>query len=146
MKNRFLFLLTLVFGLPLLAQTGNTGALNGHVTDPSGALVPDAKIRVISLATNEAREVRSSADGGFSVPLLSPGAYRVEVSKSGFTVTVVNGVNVSVTETADVTIRLQLGSETNIVEVQSSAEVVQTDSSALGRVVNERTVQNLPLV
>jgi len=146
MKSRFLLLLAMAFGLPLAAQTGNTGALTGHVTDPSGAFVPDAKVRVISLATNEAREVRSSADGAFSVPLLSPGTYRVEVSKSGFTVTVVTGVNVSVTETADVPIRLQLGTETNIVEVQSSAEVVQTDSSALGRVVSSRNVQNLPLV
>jgi hypothetical protein len=146
MRSRFSLVLFIAFAWPLLAQTGNTGAITGHITDPSGALVPDTKVRVVSQATNEAREVRSGSDGVFSVPLLPPGPYRVEVSKSGFTVTVIKDVNVSVTETSDVPIKLQLGSETTIVEVGTSAEVVQTDSSALGRVVGATSVEGLPLV
>ena len=130
----------------ICAQTASTGALTGRVTDPSGAVVPDAAVKVVNLATNEARELRTAPDGGFSVPLLPPGNYRLEVSKSGFTTALVNSVGVSVTETSDVPIHLELGTEARTVEVRSAAEVVQTDSSALGRVVSERTVQNLPLV
>ena len=145
---RFVLSLLAVFTCvsPLMAHTGNTGALAGRVTDPTGAVVPAAAVDVTSVATGEKRHVTTGTDGAFSMPLLPPGAYAVTVSKSGFSRAVFESIVVTVTETADVNVRLELGTETQSVEVASVAEVVQTDSSALGRVVSEHTVESLPLV
>src|SRR5215469_13586892 len=145
---RFVLSLLAVFAgvSPLIAQTGNTGALAGRVTDPTGAVVPAASVDVTSVATGEKRHVTTGSEGAFSIPLLPPGVYTVTVSKSGFSKALLDSVAVTVTETADLNVRVELGAEAQSVEVASVAEVVQTDSSALGRVVSEHTVESLPLV
>jgi hypothetical protein len=69
---------------PALAQTGSTGALQGTISDPTGALVPQAEVRVTSVSTGESRTVHTQPDGAFVVPLLAPGEYVVDVTMSGF--------------------------------------------------------------
>ena len=65
-----------------LAQTSGTGALTGTVVDTTGAIVRDAHVVVTSESTGEARAVVSQDNGSYSVPLLLPGSYRVEASRS----------------------------------------------------------------
>ncbi len=127
------------------AQSGNTGAISGVVTDPAGAVVPDAQVKVVNVATGESRSAVSGAGGAYSVPLLPPGNYRVEVSKAGFKVLSFPSINVIVTETETLNARLEVGAVNDLVTVESSAEQLQTASSALGRVTNEEMVTDLPL-
>jgi len=130
---------------PVWAQTGSTGALTGTVTDPSGAVVPGVDIAVTNEATGEVRRTITSNAGVFSLPLLAPGSYRLEASLVGFKSTVRSGLVISVTETTRVNIQLTVGEISELVEVTAAGALVQTDSSALGRVADERLVSSLPL-
>ena len=80
------------------------------------------------------------------MPLLPPATYRVEVSKSGFKVSVSAEIPVHVTETATLNVKLQVGSVQETVEVTGQGEQLQTESSALGRVTDAQIVESMPLV
>lgn len=130
----------------LFAQTADTGALSGTVTDPSGAVVPGVQIKVNNEATGEARRVVTQAQGNYLLSLLPPGTYRIEASKAGFEVAVRTGVTIAVAETARLDIRLAMGTTSQQVTVEVTPTLVQTESAALGRVTDERTITDLPLV
>jgi hypothetical protein len=128
------------------AQTSNTGALTGTVTDRSGAVVQNAAVAIVSEATGAKRTATTGPDGVYRVPLLPPGLYRIEASTRGFKLAVQSGVPVRVTETTGLDIELEVGSERDSITVEAVPQLVQTDSNTLGRVVDERSVRNLPLV
>jgi hypothetical protein len=128
------------------AQTAGTGALTGVVTDNSGAVVANVEVTVTSEATGATRKVTTGTDGIYRVLLLSPGSYRVEASKSGFKLAYRAGVQIAVTETARLDIELQVGTIEQSIRVQGQTELVQTESTALGRVTDEKSVKDLPLV
>src|SRR5437763_12736786 len=69
----------------LIAQTASTGALTGTITDPSGAVVPNATVTATNLDTGQARTAKTGSDGIYKIGLLSPGNYRVKLEASGFT-------------------------------------------------------------
>src|SRR5262245_21101207 len=128
-------------------QTGSTGALQGIVSDPSGARVAKATVTVTNTATGEVRTVETQADGSYVVPLLPPGEYAIDVSAGDkFEKAVRANVRVTVTETATVPIQLTLKGVAETVEVSGGVELVQTGSPTLGRVADARTVEGLPLV
>jgi len=143
-----LILVPLLLSFPALtmAQTASTGALIGVVTDSAGAVVVDAQVKVTNEATRETRTAASQSNGGYSFPLLPPGAYSVEFSKSGFKSAVKKGVQINVTETARFDVRLEPGGVQEQVTISSDAALLQTESAALGRVTNQQLVSNLPLV
>ena len=128
------------------AQVSGTGALSGTVVDASGAVVPDAHVRVINEATAETRNVTTGDNGTYLVPLLPPGNYRVEVQKQGFKPTIQRGVSVIVRETNALTTALEVGTSEQTVTVEASAEQLQTQGAALGRVTGTDMVAGLPLV
>lgn len=127
------------------AQTSDTGAIAGEVTDPAGSVVPDSQIKVISLGTGAARTAVSGHNGSYSVPLLPPGMYRVEISKAGFRLVSYPSITVVVTETQTLNARLEVGAVSDQITVASGAEQLQTAASTLGRVTNEEMVTDLPL-
>jgi hypothetical protein len=129
-----------------LAQTANTGALAGEVSDPTHAMVPEVKVTVINAATGEKREVLSRRDGSYVVPLLPPGSYRVEFSKAGFKAAVKEGLQIIVTETARLDIQLAIGAVQETVTVTTEAQLMQTESSTLGTVTTGEQITSLPLV
>lgn len=129
-----------------MAQTADTGAIAGTVTDSAGAVVPQAEIKVTNLGTGEPRTVASGQNGAYSVPLLPPGAYSVEISKAGFKTISYARVLVVVTEAETLNAQLEVGVVSEHIIVSSEAEQLQTASSALGHVTNEEMVTNLPLV
>jgi hypothetical protein len=141
----FVFLLLSYHALAL-SQTASTGALTGIVIDSAGAVVADAQVKVINEATKETRAVASQSNGSYSVPLLPPGAYRVEFSKTGFKSAVKTGLQVNVTETARLDVRLDVGGVQEQVVISGDAQLLQTESIALGRVTDQQSVSNLPLV
>ena len=128
------------------AQTAGTGAISGTITDPKGALVADAAISAIDVTTGEKRTTVSSSTGTFLVPLLQPAIYRVEVSKSGFKLSVSAAIPVHITETAEINVRLEVGTAVETVMVTANSVMLKTEESALGNVIDEKEVSSLPLV
>ncbi len=145
-----LFLLTaaLCMSVPTaaLAQTAGTGALSGTITDPTGAVVPGASINVTNNATGETRESVTGQAGTYRVPLLQPGVYTVTIQKDGFKLAEQTGVVVAVTETATLNVELSPGDVVERIEVAADVQMLQTESSTLGRVADERVVDSMPLV
>jgi hypothetical protein len=145
-----LLLIALFLGLAssvsLLAQTAGTGAIAGLVTDASGAVVPAAQVTVTNVATGEKYTSATSGEGLYRFPLLAPGSYDVAVQKTGFKLALRHGVMVAVTEVAHVDLQLVPGLVEEKVEVVGTAEQIQTETTAMGRVTTARTVEGLPLV
>src|SRR6201996_112734 len=131
---------------PLSSQTTATGALAGELLDPSGAAIPRATLRLVDQNTSRTLTTISSDSGRFSFLLLPPGSYKLQASKTDFEALELSGLQVYVTETLEVEARMRLATRIQQTQVVSEPLMVQTDSSALGRVVNESTVTGLPLV
>jgi hypothetical protein len=128
------------------AQTASTGALVGTVSDQSGGGVAGAIVRVINVATGDTSEFTSQRNGGYVAPLLLPGTYRIEASKTGFKTIVLTGIEVSVTESKTVDLVFQLGEVSERVIINAEAGLMETESATLGHVTDERLVETLPLV
>ena len=123
----------------------STAALQGTITDASGAVVPGAKIVVRSQDTGEERTVESDSAGVYVVSALPVGTYRVNVTASGMQSVVANDVLLEVGQTAGQNFSLRVASSTETIEVISSAPVVTSETVTLGEVIDQRTVQEIPL-
>lgn len=137
-------LLALFFSIPVFAS-GPTGTITGTVTDPSGAVVRNARITVVNQATNAGRNAETNDDGDFTVALLPPGRYQVTAEATGFRKSIFSDVTVDVDQTARVDFALVVGAPNEEVKVNDTPPAIQTDTSTLGQVVNNRLVQELPL-
>ncbi len=147
MASRWLrFAALFIFFSPAsLFATDRTGTITGTVTDPSGAVIRKARVTVRNEETNTHREAVSNDDGDYTVALLTPGHYRVAVESTGFRRSVLTGVNVDVDQTVRLDFSLKIGATAEEVNVTDAPPIVQTDTSTLGQVVNNRLVQDLPL-
>jgi len=141
-----LLLSLLLAGIAAFGQTAGTGAIAGVVSDPSGAVINEATVKVTNNLTGEKRTAVSSGRGNYTEPLLPPGNYTVEASKAGFKNTSYKTITVSVTEILTLNIQLQVGSVQETVEVNSAGEQLQTETSSLGRVTDRIVVESMPLV
>ena len=130
----------------LSAQTGATGAISGAISDPTGAMVVGAQVRVTNMTTGDSRTLQSNDRGLYLAPLLQPGQYAVEVTKQGFKEVTSQDVQVIVAETTVLNIPLATGTVTESISVTSSSVQLETESSELGRVTDAQMVENLPLV
>ncbi len=126
------------------AQTATTGQIVGVVTDPSGALVVGAKVALTSDA-GVRREVTTGGNGRYAFPLLDPGAYRIEVTQSGFASAKLEGVVVQITESTVADVALKVAGAPTTVSVTGQSPLVQTESSARGTVIDEKEIDSLPL-
>lgn len=134
-----------LFALPGFGQTTTTGAIQGTIRDHTGAVVSATEVKVSNQSTGAQYQVKSQSDGTYVIPLLPPGKYRVSAAHQGFATVTQSDVLVNVTEKTVVDIHLQVGAVTSEVEVSSAPPIVQTDSSTLGEVVGQSTVQDTPL-
>src|SRR5947208_4542194 len=141
-----LLIIACLFSARAGAQSAGTGAISGLVTDQSGAVVTGTKITATNEATGATVVVMSTNNGSYVVPLLPPGSYRLEASKEGFKVSNYPNIAVNVTETKALNIRLQVGAINETVQVDTTAEQLQTETSTLGNVTTSEMVENLPLV
>lgn len=132
----------LLSALAAFAQT--SGTISGAVSDESGARVPGAKIVASNATTGEKRETVSAANGQYVLPFLPPGEYRIEVTLTGFGQVIATAV-LGVTERVAVDITLKPAAVAEKVEVTSATPLLQTESAALGRVVDGTAVKELPL-
>ncbi|HEY7212410.1 MAG TPA: TonB-dependent receptor [Bryobacteraceae bacterium] len=134
----------LLFAFSLYGQY--RGGLQGTVTDPSGAIVPDAKVTVTSNDTNISRETTTNASGVYSVPTLAPGRYTIKVEKTGFNTRVMNDVALISEQVQSQDVQLQVGTPTaqTVTVTASEGPVLDTQSATISGTFSQRTVQALP--
>jgi hypothetical protein len=129
----------------LLAQTTlSTGSINGTVTDQSGAVVSDARVVITNLGTNQTINLTSNSAGAFSSGPLDPGNYKIQVSAKGFSTTSQN-ITVQVGNSATFNAKLQIGQESQVIEVQGSVVQVNTEQAVVQGVLTSDQVENLPV-
>lgn len=139
-------LLVALVGASAFAQGSQTGGLTGVITDPQGAVVPGATVDVVNEKTgNSERRTTTNADGGYSVTLLPPGTYRVEVTAKNFKKTVVTSVEVRITETTRQDVTLTVGGVSETVEVQAEQTLINPSSAVTGTAITAQTMERLPL-
>ena len=137
-----LLVTTLVFTLPVLAQHAT---VQGVVTDESNAAVPGARVAVTNVATGVVVSTVTNESGFYSVPFLIPGTYRVEATKEGFAVAKRENLVLNVNQTVAVDFRLRVGTVTETVEVQAAAELLNSQTSVVGQVIDNKRIVELPL-
>ncbi|MBI3680103.1 MAG: TonB-dependent receptor [Acidobacteria bacterium] len=139
-----LALCSLTLAVSLWSQTF-TGRILGTIKDSSGAAVPQASVTLINEATNARAEIRSDENGYYVAPSLPPGKYRVEATAAGFRKSVREGVVLNVQQQAQVDLSLTVGEVTESIVVTGEAPVLETTTSSLGKVVDNRRIIDLPL-
>ena len=138
-------LLVLFIAVPVWAQTASTAIVLGTVTDPTGAVVPDAKVDLTSVATNETRSAQTNASGQYVLPGITPGTYTLKFAKPGFAITTVSAFKVDVTKSYTFDIKLEIRSSAEIVEVTAtSAAELQTTDAVVGGVIGGALLNRLP--
>jgi hypothetical protein len=137
-------LLIALVGVQAAAQQ-ITGSIRGTVTDPSGAVVQGAVVSAQQTETGLTRTALTDRDGGYVLVELPIGHYQVRVEGRGYQKYLQEGITLDVNQNATVSIRLKLGADTQLVEVQADAQLVQTTTSSLGQTVKEREILDLPL-
>jgi hypothetical protein len=127
------------------AQAVSTSQISGTVQDSSGSAVPGAEVKATQTATGAVRTVSSGPDGGYLLTNLPVGPYQIEVSKEGFTKYVQSGIVLQVNSNPTIDAALKVGSVSEQVVVQADAAMVETHSTGVGQVVDEKRVVDLPL-
>ena len=141
-----LLILLLVSGSSVSAQS-DRGAITGRVTAPAGAVVPQAKVTVTNLETNESRDAVTSDEGNFTVPQLPAAMYKITVEAPGFKTATLDNIKVAVQITRTADIKLEVGAVGEVVNVSGeAAPVLQTDTPVQQLNVSERQVRELPLL
>src|SRR5215831_15566976 len=118
--------LLLLHSIFAFGQSQTTGRIAGTVKDPNGATVAGAEVTIKSLATYEERKVTTDAQGSYGVPLLPPGAYRVNVRANGFKRAEIESVRIVITETTTVDATLEVGNVNEQVVVSAPDPLIQT--------------------
>lgn len=131
--------------MSLFAQGGATAAMSGHVTDPTGAVIPGAEVTITNLATGVAYSNESNAVGAYSVLNLPPAFYQITVAKEGFQQTAIPIVQLEVNQSVVQDFTLEVGSVDQTIEVSATAQLLQASTAEMGAVVQEQAVLDLPL-
>lgn len=127
-----------------MAQIG-TATIAGRVTDPSGAVIAGVNVTVVQTATNFQFTAVTNNEGLFRVQSLQPGAYRITLEAAGFKRVVRDNVDLRTGDTLPVDVALEVGNVTEAVEVTAQTQLLETETSAVGTVMEGQTLYKLPL-
>ncbi|MBM3787852.1 MAG: TonB-dependent receptor [Acidobacteria bacterium] len=127
----------------LCAQT-TTGTVTGIVTDPGGAVIAQAGVKLANTGTGLMLTTTTNESGNYVFPLVNPGAYQILIEKSGFQ-PFGRTFSIAVTQQARIDAQLTVGQVSESVTISAAAVVLDTDSSNLGQVISQRQVIDLPL-
>jgi hypothetical protein len=137
-------ILAIMFAAGAFAQGGGNVAITGTVVDPSGAVVPGAKITATQASTSIVNVVTSNGSGQFNFPSLPPGVYSVSVEVTGFKKSV-QTVTMLADQTRTMDVHLEVGQTSQQVTVQASSVQVNTSSPELGQVIEHARLVDIPL-
>jgi len=135
--------IAMLCGWQVFGQT--SAGVKGVVTDSSGAVVPGAEVVVTNLDTGTRRETVSSETGEYQFPLLQPGSYSIAARKQGFKQVTRSGVQLELNQNAQIDFIMAAGEVSETVEVQSSAPLLESNTSSVGQVIEAKAVSDLPL-
>ena len=141
-----LLLTCAIFALIGPSAIGQTlGQLTGRITDATGAAVAGASVTLVNIATNASRSTVTTGDGDYTFASIPPGIYNVKVEHSGFRIAAANSVEVQVQQTVRQDLSLEVGQVNESVQVSASADLLQTENLAMGTVVENKMLTELPL-
>jgi hypothetical protein len=138
------YLFALALACAVSAQTFQA-QITGVVRDPSGAVIPNAKVVATNIATRVAYSAESNGQGIYRLLALPPAQYKVSTSLAGFKTSEQGPITLQVNDVVELEVNLQVGDAAEQVQVSGSAEVLQTATATVGQVVNTRAIENLPL-
>ncbi len=136
------FLVVLSTSARLSAQT--FGSISGHISDATGAVIPDATITLTNTATNTSRSTVTTAAGNYTFPDVSTASYVIKVERSGFKI-VSTRVDLQMQQSLRQDFTMSVGEVTQTVTVQALGELLQTDTPTLGTVVPTETISEMPI-
>ena len=142
--NRYVCVVLVAASL-LLGQS-ERGNITGVVTDASGSAIANVPVTIVNTATNSTERVTTTNTGEYNAPNLTPGTYRVEVSAPGFRGAVQNNIVLTAGATVRSDAQLQIGKLTEVIEVQAQAAQMQTEDAKISSAVQNKLVDELPLV
>ena len=138
--------LLILIGISPYALAQSTGGrVLGRVLDPTDAVIPDATLTLTNDSSGKTLTAQSSKIGDYIFPAVPVGTYHLEAQASGFNQFLASGILVNLNATVSYDVKLVVGASTQAVEVTAEAPLVDTTTTQLGAVINERAVQNLPL-
>jgi Carboxypeptidase regulatory-like domain len=140
----------LLMSLVVLTSNGSfaqvsTATLNGVVTDPQGAVVPNATLVLRNVDTSVESKTVSNGAGAYEILSITPGRYTLDASASGFSTKQIPPFTLTVSQVATINFGLAVGVGTTVVTVQGAAPLLQTSSANLGTAIGTQQVNDLPL-
>src|ERR1017187_7830510 len=139
-----LALLILIVPALVMAQS-DRGTITGTVSDPTGALIPAAKVVATRADTGAVYQTVTTSTGNYTLPSLQVGVYNVSVEATGFTKYIQNGITVETVQVARVDVSLKAGSAAESVTVKADAPLLKTENAELSKSVSGDEINNLPL-
>lgn len=136
-----------IFAVSALSQSQATGAdLTGTVADPTGAVVAGATVTAKGVGTGISRTATSDSAGGYRIIGLPPGMYEVTAEAATFKKSILSGIRLTVGQTAELTIKLEVGEATAIVNVSGDdVQLVETTRTTVANTIDQSRIQNLPI-
>src|SRR5215210_1139973 len=141
----FIALLMAAMSALAFAQSTTTGAIGIIVTDPTGAVVPEASVTVRNVETSKEATAKTDSEGRARVANLDPGNYTVTVNASGFGAFTQEQVVVEVGRVTSIEAPLQVGQTTGSVEVTAEAPVINTSQQDFSTNINQTSINELPI-
>src|SRR5690348_4537183 len=133
--------------VPALALAQSyTGSVTGLVTDPSGAIVPNAQVRLVDEDKGFSFAAASDSAGRYVFRQVPPGTYKLSVQAQGFQTQEQSGIKLDVSQNATVNFSLQVGATSQTVEISESAPLLSTQDAVTGQTVDRRFINDLPLI
>jgi hypothetical protein len=139
---------TLFLMLSAMALFGQSerGTITGVVHDSSGAVVPNAKVTIVSQSTNVSLAMTTNDAGEYTAPSLQAGTFTVRIAKEGFRTSELRGLALDAAQTVRADATLEVGSSTQAIEVMASAVQLQTEDAKSSTIIQNKLVNDLPLV
>jgi hypothetical protein len=141
-----LCLLLMILCVTTLAVAQSTDAtISGLVVDSSGRVIPDADIQILSEETGVQYSNKSNGAGIYTVSILPPGQYRVQISKAGFKTLIKPGIILNVQSVVTLNFTMPLGAASESITVEAGTSLINTTDASVGTVIDRKFVANIPL-
>lgn len=141
----YAFALTLILIGSAVVVAQSTATLKGTITDEKGAVVPGAKVTATNQATSVERTSETDSEGNYQLAALPVGTYTIKVETQGFKTELVQNLAVEVGRTIERNFQLQVGTVAENISVTAEAPIIENATTSVGTVINQRTVQEIPL-